>query len=153
MPLEVADTLCVIDDSQQSTRHFSSRHEFHDTRHRNVTYTAVATTRFKEYFPDTPTGNPGDITDFPTRTISVLNSARPPAPKPLYVLPAFGWESDTEGAWQISKRRGGALRVYLDRPWYSSGEGELLAAELCWAAQPLPAPSRATKFPTHTRAT
>ena len=34
-------------------------------------------------------------------------------------------------SWQISKRRkGGALRVYLDRPWFSSGEGELLAAIL-----------------------
>ena len=137
VPLEVADTVCVIDDSQQVTRHFSSKHEFHDTRHRNVTYTAVATTRFKEYFPDTLTANSDNITRTSQPvTISVLNSARPAAPKPLYVVPAFGWESDTEGAWQISKRRGGALRVYLDRPWYSSGEGELLAAVLLGSAAP-----------------
>jgi hypothetical protein len=137
VPVECADTVCVIDDSQQSTRHFSSRHEFHDTRHRNVTYTAVATTRFKEYFPDTLTANPDNITRTSQPvTVSVLNSARPAAPKPLYVLPAFGWESDTEGTWQISKRRGGALRVYLDRPWFSSGEGELLAAVLLGSAPP-----------------
>jgi hypothetical protein len=137
VPLEVADTLCVIDDPQQTARHSSNRHEFHDTRHRNVTYTAVATTRFKEYFPDTLTANPDNITRTSQPvTISVLNSARPAAPKPLYVIPAFGWESDTEGAWQISKRRGGALRVYLDRPWFSSGEGELLAAVLLGGAPP-----------------
>ncbi len=138
VPVEATDTVCVIDDLQQSTRHFSSKHEFHDTRHRNVTYTAVATTRFKEYFPDALTANPDNITrKSQPVTISVLNSARPAAPKPLYVVPAFGWETDTEGAWQVSKRSGGALRVYLDRPWFSSGEGELLAAILLGSA---PAP-------------
>ena len=45
-------TIAVIDDNQQATKHFSSKHEFHDTKHRNVTYMAVATTRFMEYFPD-----------------------------------------------------------------------------------------------------
>ena len=138
VPVEATDTLCVIDDQQQTARHSSNKHEFHDTKHRNVTYTAVATTRFKEYFPDALTANPDNIirTSQPV-TVSVLNSARPAAPKPLYVVPAFGWETDTEGAWQISKRRGGALRVYLDRPWFSSGEGELLAAVLLGTA---PAP-------------
>ncbi len=138
VPVEASDTVCVIDDQQQTTRHFSSEHQFHDTKHRNVTYTAVATTRFKEYFPDTLTANPDNITRTSQPvTVSVLNSARPAAPAPLYVIPAFGWETDTEGAWQVSKRRGGALRVYLDRPWFSSGEGELLAAVLLGGA---PAP-------------
>ena len=73
-------------------------------------------------------------------TISVLNSARPAAPKPLYVIPSFGWELTTEGAWTVSKRSGGGLRVYLDRPWFSSGEGELLAAVL-WGCAPPPGTS------------
>ena len=51
MPISPDETVAVIDDNQQATRHFSSKHEFHDTKHRNVTYTAVATTRFMEYFP------------------------------------------------------------------------------------------------------
>ena len=132
------DGVCVIDDNQLATKHFSSRHEFHDTRHRNVTYTAVATTRFKEYFPDTLTANPDNVTRTSQPvTISVLNSARPAAPKPLYIMPAFGWEQTTEGSWTISRRSGGALRVYLDRPWFSSGEGELLAAVL-WGCAPPP---------------
>ena len=137
VPINSADTICEIDDTQIAAKHFSSKHEFHDTRHRNVTYTAVATTRFKEYFPDTLTANPANVTRTSQPvTISVLNSARPAAPKPLYILPAFGWETTAEGAWTISKRSGGALRVYLERPWFSSGEGELLAAVLYGCAPP-----------------
>jgi hypothetical protein len=53
----------------------------------------------------------------------------------LYVIPTFGWESKTEGAWNFSRRSGGGLRVYLDRPWFSSGEGELLGVVL-WGCPP-----------------
>jgi hypothetical protein len=132
IPLKPDDAICVID-----SVHVDNKHEFHDTKHRNVTYTAVATTRFKEYFPDSLTANPNNITRASQPvTVSVLNSARAAAPKPLYVLPAFGWETTMEGTWNISKRKGGAMRVYLDRPWFSSGEGELLAAVLYGCAPP-----------------
>jgi hypothetical protein len=137
VPVEVGDIVCDIDDTQGAIRHFSSKHEFHDTRHRNVTYTAVATTRFKEYFPDTLTANPANVTRTSVpATVSVLNSARPAAPVPLYVLPSFGWSQGTDGSWTVSRRSGGGLRVYLDRPWFSSGEGELLAAVLRGNAPP-----------------
>ena len=138
VPVEVTDIVCDIDDTQGGSRHFSSKHEFHDTRHRNVTYTAVATTRFKEYFPDALTADPANVTRTSNpMTISVLSSARPAAPVPLYVLPSFGWTSETDGSWTVSRRSGGGLRVYLDRPWFSSGEGELLAAVL-WGCAPPP---------------
>ena len=138
VPINVDETVAVIDDNQIQTKQFSSKHEFHDTKHRNVTYTAVATTRFKEYFPDAQSQDPRFVTRTSQPvTISVLNSARPAAPKPLYVIPTFGWESKTEGAWKVSKRSGGGLRVYLDRPWFSSGEGELLGAVL-WGPAPPP---------------
>jgi len=138
VPINPDETVAVIDDSQILTKHFSSKHEFHDTKHRNVTYTAVATTRFKEYFPDALTANPANITRTSQPvTVSVLNSARPAAPKPLYVIPSFAWQSTAEGAWTVSKRSGGGLRIYLDRPWLSSGEGELLAAVL-WGCAPPP---------------
>jgi hypothetical protein len=139
VPIDPGDTVAVIDDTQSATKHFSSKHEFHDTKHRNVIYTAVATTRFKEYFPDALTADPANITRTSQPvTLSILNSARPAAPKPLYVIPSFGWQSTTEGAWTVSKRSGGGLRIYLDRPWLSSGEGELLAAVL-WGCAPPPA--------------
>jgi hypothetical protein len=125
-----------IDDPTTTIAVMAGRHEFHDTKHRNVTYTAVATTRFREYFPDAVTADPKNITraSLP-ETLSILSSARPPAPKVLYVIPAFRWETDPEGAWTFSRRSGGGLRVYLDRPWYASGEGELLGVVL-WGCPP-----------------
>jgi hypothetical protein len=112
------------------------RHEFHDTKHRKVDYTAVATTRFREYFPAVITDVPANITRrSQPQTVSILSSARPAAPRVLYVVPTFAWEDAVEDAWNFSRRRGGGLRVYLDRPWFSSGEGELLGAVL-WGCPP-----------------
>ena len=124
------------------------QHEFHDTKHRNVTYQAVATTRFREYFPDALAANLDNLsrTSQPV-TVSVPSSARPAAPKVLYVLPTFGWEAKTEGAWNFSTRSSGSLRVYLDRPWFSSGEGELLGAVLWQCPPPLHPDFRAFEVP------
>jgi hypothetical protein len=49
----------------------------------------------------------------------------------LYVVPTFGWtrtigDDGTQRSW----RRGGGLRVYLDRPWNTTGYGEMLAVVL-----------------------
>jgi hypothetical protein len=98
-------------------------HPFHDTKYHAVTYTPVATTRFREYFPAAATANPAAVTltGADTPAIDVLNSARPDLPKVLYVVPMFSWTSGP-----TSSVRQGALRVYLNRPWYSSGAGELL---------------------------
>jgi hypothetical protein len=63
----------------------------------------------------------------------IPNSASPPAPEVLYVVPTFGWDrpSNKVGEESISsRRRGGGLRVYLDRPWNVSGYGEMLAVVL-----------------------
>lgn len=58
--------------------------------------------------------------------VHVPSSARPDAPNVLYVVPTFGWVRHTDTNVMSSARTGGWLRVYLDRPWHSSGEGELL---------------------------
>jgi hypothetical protein len=121
---------------QMTVAQIRGDHEFHDTKHRRVNYTAIATTRFREYFPTSITSNRDNITrrSIP-QTLSILNSARPAAPKVLYVIPTFAWEPQTEDTWNFSRRGGGGLRVYLDRPWYSSGEGELLGVVL-WGCPP-----------------
>lgn len=181
------------------------RHEFGDTKHRWVQYSATATTRFAEYYVEThqvalqaasQAGSPAPIdprgvaadtvvvksldgttvyqpgTDYtvqeggggdagtitalkdgalkaggtvnvsfvalPTRTttvkpvtLNVLSSARPAAPKVLYVLPLFSWQrSASRGGPITSTRKGDALRVYLDRPWWSSGADEQLGVVL-----------------------
>jgi len=59
------------------------------------------------------------------RTLNIRNAARPAAPKVLYAVPTF---RHPEGAPLTSSRQGGGVRVYLDRPWWSSGGGERLGA-------------------------
>lgn len=104
------------------------RHDFHDTKYRKVEYHSVSTTRFREYFPSIITNDPKNITrPSPVVSLDVLNSARPAEPRVLYVIPTFGWGKVSTSKDGISRTRsGGGLRVYLDRPWFSSGDGELL---------------------------
>jgi hypothetical protein len=46
----------------------------------------------------------------------------------MQVLPMFRWEEETEPEqpFGLRRRRRAGVRIYLDRPWYSSGDGELL---------------------------
>ena len=77
---------------------------------------------------DPPTGKG----EFGPQLIDVPSSARPVAPKVLYAIPTFGWEGPSEsGGALTSIRRGNGLRIYLERSWWSSGEGELLGV-LTW---------------------
>src|SRR5262249_20085151 len=62
--------------------------------------------------------------------VDVPASARPLAPAVVYVLPTFGWQRQSDTNLKRSVRFGGGLRVYLERPWFSSGEGELLGVAL-----------------------
>jgi hypothetical protein len=112
------------------------RHHFNDTRRHRVTYSAVAASRFQDYFPATidPADPASAARDFTRRgapvQVDIPASARPAAPKVLYVVPTFGWERQVSTNLKRSIRFGGGLRVYLDRPWYSSGDGELLGVVL-----------------------
>ncbi|HEX8355476.1 MAG TPA: hypothetical protein VF611_21390 [Pyrinomonadaceae bacterium] len=103
-------------------------HNFGDTKFHSVTYVPTAATRFREYFPDSITQVPANVTvEGPgSAPALILNSARPDAPKVLYVVPTFGWDETSAAGTVERTRRGGGLRVYLERPWYSSGGGELL---------------------------
>jgi hypothetical protein len=66
----------------------------------------------------------------PQPGIIVPCSHRPAAPKIAYVIPTFRWEEPRVAQGIASVRRGNGLRVYLERPWFSSGEGELLGVVL-----------------------
>ena len=99
-------------------------HEFGDTKHRMVSYSAVATTRFREYYVDSSLEYTRSTPE--EAVVNVPSSARPAAPKVRYILPTFGWQRTAT----TSVRRGNGLRIYLDRPWYSSGQGELLGIVL-----------------------
>lgn len=119
-------------------------HEFHDTRYRRVEYWIEATTKFREFMPSSLLAEiAGTETSMTEKHIKVVGpkvrtwipcSAPPPAPEVLYVVPTFGWVRTGDAASQSSWRRGGGLRVYLNRPWNASGYGEMLAVVLPGAA-------------------
>jgi hypothetical protein len=119
----------------------AKHHEFHDTRYRRIEYWLEATTKFREYLPagiltEPVNGEPAPsekhIKVVGPRTVTwIPSSAPPPAPDVLYVVPTFGWvRTKDEAGGASSWRRGGGLRVYLDRPWNVSGYGEMLAVVL-----------------------
>ena len=110
----------------------SKRHEFHDTRYRRIEYWLQATTKFREYLPAKLASDEEKIMVVGGRRVTwIPSSASPPAPEVLYVVPTFGWlRSNGEDGTASSYRRGGGLRVYLNRPWNVSGYGEMLAVVL-----------------------
>ena len=126
------------------------RHEFGDTKHRYVQYTLTATTRFREYFPaDT---DPGDMrVSSDVLNVHVPSSARPDPLGVRYAVPTFDWERtstpDESAHWTSTERirRGGALRIYLERGWFSSGADELLGV-VCWTAGGAVPPEQAKLF-------
>ncbi len=119
LPCTFHDAACTFDDA-------APRHLLNDTKRHIVSYHAVSTSRFREYFDPklhfTRTSKPV-VVDVPA-------SGRPLAPDVVYVVPTFGWERQTDTNLKRSVRFGGGLRVYLRRPWFSSGEGELLGVTL-----------------------
>ena len=76
---------------------------------------------YVEFQPTTTLTGPGV-------PVEVLASSRPSAPKVARITPA--WDlSGPIGALKTGielQRTGGYLRVYLERPWFTSGAGELL---------------------------
>jgi hypothetical protein len=122
LPEQPTDDVAVI----------NHHHDFHDTKHRWVNYTAVATTRFREFFTsdlDTP-GFEITRSSAPIPALSIPSSVRPDAPKVAYVVPTFKWSRRQSTAEAVSVRQGGGLRLYLENPWYSSGVDELLGVVL-----------------------
>lgn len=136
-------------DSQRAP---GNRHEFGDTRFRLIQYRLRATTRFREYLPPALYEDTAKVTrlgpiaqgplvqagadDDPgapvlTEPGSAPNtivpaSAPPDAPRLMYVLPTFRWQQTAGAARLDITRLGNGLRVWLERPWFSSGDGELL---------------------------
>ena len=120
---EGVDPVHIIDTGTQA----APKHEFHDTKYHRVEYTPVAVTRFREYFPPATNTEAATTSRGVNFAVDVLNSARPAAPKFLYALPLFEWDTPPATPGIVERTRGGGgLRIYLDRPWYSSGDGELL---------------------------
>ncbi len=113
------------------------RHTLGDTRHHRVHYRAVAVSRDSDCFEEFVDGKPGFARHSKPAEVSIPASSRPQAPDIAYVVPSFAWQRQTDTGVKRSLRFGGGLRVYLNRPWYSSGAGELLGVSL-WSGQAWP---------------
>ncbi|WP_166356352.1 hypothetical protein [Phytoactinopolyspora limicola] len=112
------------------------------TAHVTLRLTAIATSRFAEFFgPEFgPAEAAADASARASRltvasqpvTIDVPSTRQPPAPTVLEVMPLVV----RDRADGLVRRQGGWLRVWLARPWFVSGEGELPAIVAAWDAQP-----------------
>ena len=103
--------------------------QFPDTKHRKVNYIAIGTTRYQEYFDQLikhyqlPVTRSSEVFE----QVIIPSSARPAKPEVEYIIPTFEWRKSSTSTVMRHRRMGGGLRIYLKRPWYSSGEGEQLA--------------------------
>jgi hypothetical protein len=101
-------------------------HQLGDTRHRMVTYSFAAVSRFRHLFrPDEDAER--FLARGGTEPISIKSTVRPPPAPVRAVVPAFRWTSETSGSVIRHVRSGGTLRVELLRPWHLSGQDERLA--------------------------
>lgn len=141
-------------------RALGNRHEFGDQRFRLVRYRLKGTTRFREYLPPslyaqtplvTRTGPQAletmakvgafddagapvlfNVAGSQANGVIVPHSGIPDTPPVMCVLPTMSWQRNLGAARaeQVSTRLGNSLRVYIDRPWFQTGNGELLGVVL-----------------------
>lgn len=101
-------------------------HQFGDTRHRMVTYSFAAVSRFRHLYKADENAE-RFIARGEAAPVSVRSTVRPAPPAVRAVVPAFRWTSETDGTVIRHVRSGGTLRVELHRPWHLTGVGEQLA--------------------------
>jgi hypothetical protein len=115
----VSDTTCGL-----STTTPDLRVNFGDTKYRSVQIRCTSSTRFTEYYAPSDLADPSvsTLTGNLSSAFAVANSARAPKPDIAYVVPTFSWTTSTTS----HTRTGGNVRIYMNRPWFSTGDGELL---------------------------
>lgn len=123
-----------VEDRLVNTLAKDHRQEFGDTKHRMVRYIPMATTRFREYLPSDLAFDTSRLTrSGEGKEINILSTRRPESVDLVYAVPSFKWldpdKTPVDGV-ITSRRKGGGIRVYMKRPWYSSGNGELLGVIL-----------------------
>jgi hypothetical protein len=113
-------------EDQDNRKPSAKQNVFRDTHHHEVTYTLISTSRFRDSYPKENEGA-FQIRSGALMPLVVNSSQRPAAPSIVYAIPSFekqeGFDKRTN-----TRRVGriGAIRVYLNRSWYSSGSRERL---------------------------
>ncbi len=113
--------------------------QFGDTRHRWVDYRLVAASRYREYFDKILASNPALTSTREsswTERVNIPSTARPKSPEIDYIIPTFEWRKTQTADAVRHQRVGGGLRIFLKRPWFSSGDDEMLAVILPDKAAP-----------------
>jgi hypothetical protein len=111
-------------DIDGTSKHF----DFEDARARLLQFSLKATSRFVHDFPKTQS----HVRDTDRPTSRWLMATLPPKkPEVAFIVPLFEILADTNGGTIRRRRRGGWFRIWLERPWFTSGDGELLAL-VCW---------------------
>ena len=112
-------------------------HTFPDTQYREISLMANSVSRYQQYYDLKGASGDAPFTnvDMTPQTVTVLNTARPAAPRVAKIIPLLP-VSESHGHGQRKLQRvGGAFRIYLERPWYTSGFGEMLGVVL-WGEDP-----------------
>lgn len=113
--------------ARELNRPLPTPHQFGDTKYRRVSYALTATTPFREDFPVAWIDQPDRLSvTSDVVTVDVPSSAPPKLPDLHYVVPTVGWSAGEDDGGYVSRRRGGGLRIWMGRGWWSSGAGELL---------------------------
>jgi hypothetical protein len=105
-------------------------HTLPDTKARHVKYRLHGSSRYREFFAPTELPPIDDAASAGNEVeVNIPSSAAPAPPVVHDVIPMFLWEATTEPEHPFAVRRvrRSGVRIWLDRPWYSSGGGEMLA--------------------------
>ncbi|WP_431965988.1 hypothetical protein [Nocardia sp. bgisy134] len=105
-------------------------HKLPDTKARTVNYRLFGTSRYREFFlPNELPPADDEASGGNEVAVNIPSSARPSLPVVHSVIPMFMWEQTTEPEhpFAIRRIRRSGVRIWLERGWYSSGDGELLA--------------------------
>jgi len=117
-------------------------HDFGDTKHHEVAYRAAATSRFIDFYPAALTDDPANVTRRSRPVTLHVPSTAPPAPPDIaYVVPTLQRNDTAPDApaprgEHYAEQIGAGLRVYMNRGWFSSGQGEQLALVLAVPGTP-----------------
>jgi hypothetical protein len=113
-------------------------HAFPDTRYRRLTFTVDSVSRYGQYYK-VGTGSsdishrekdPFTLPGVTSQTVTFLSTSRPDAPRVAKIIPLMPVSHTATHKERTLTRAGGAFRIYVERPWYSSGFGEMLAVVL-----------------------
>jgi hypothetical protein len=108
----------------------SALHNLPDTKARLVSYQLYGSSRYREFFApnELPTvDDPGSMGA--VVAVNIPSSAAPAPPIVHDLIPMFLWEQVTEPEhpFAIRRTRRSGVRIWLNRPWFSSGDDEMLA--------------------------